>query len=215
MTGAERTGQDEAAFTGWPRPEPLDARQVFFVRHADHIRRWAALEKDVQASVNRFLTSIVEEVARRDGIPGLEERGVIVHVDADGDWPGISLSRSAWLACGASIRLEWRARRVGLDSRHAPYVGVRLSGTSFTDPAVRQMFATRFAQHDTDSGTATPRWPTWRRIPVDHSFVDPDGVDLAAYRAQLLQALVKSWMSLADIVDELASSVALDGRAGS
>lgn len=70
---------------GWSTPEQLDAREVFFIRHAENIHRWAAIEKDVQASALRFLTSLAEDIEQRGSIPGIDEAGVTLDIRKDED----------------------------------------------------------------------------------------------------------------------------------
>jgi hypothetical protein len=203
---------DEDVLADWSMPEPLDAPQVFFVRHADRIRRWSELEKDVQARALVFLTDLAEEVQRRDMVPGLDDDEAALNVRSGDEWAGVGLSRAHWREMGVSVRLEWWARRVGFDSSVAPYVGVRLHEASFEDQRTRRIFKERLGPYRSGTSSGfTKRWPTWRRVPIDPALVRPEGVDLSGYRLQLLGALVNEWHAVASIVDEIIADVGAQG----
>jgi hypothetical protein len=198
---------------GWSTPERLDAREVFFIRHAENIHRWAAIEKDVQASALRFLTSLAEEIEQRALIPGINDADARLDVRKGDEWAGVGLSRGHWQGSGVSVRLEWWTKRVGFDVGSAAYVGVRLHEKSYEDQHMRQQFKNGLAPYQTETrSSATPRWPTWRRVPVDADLVTTDGVDLAGYRARLLEALVHEWNCVAGIVDRVLTDLASEGQ---
>lgn len=200
-------------FAEWSEPEELSAREVFYIRHAENIRRWAALEKEVREGANRFLTGLAEEVEQRGVIPGLAERDVQIDIQLGGDWLGFGLSRTQWHASEVSVRMEWYAKDVSFDGGSAPYVGVRLNGPSFEDSATRGAFTKGLQAYRTaTSSRSTARWSTLRRIPVDQGLVRHDSVDLVGYRTRLLAALVEEWEGVAGIIDTiLASLVVPDG----
>ena len=199
---------------GWSTPEQLDAREVFFIRHAENIHRWAAIEKDVQASALRFLTSLAEDIEQRGSIPGIDEAGVTLDIRKGVEWPSVGLSRGHWQDSGVSVRLEWWEKRVGFDAGSAAYVGVRLHEKSYADQEMRRRFKNGLMPYRTETRSAvTQRWPTWRRVPVDADLVTTDGVDLAGYRARLLEALVHEWNCVAGIVDRVLADPASQGQA--
>jgi hypothetical protein len=196
-----------ADLADWSTPEPLDAREVFYVRHSEHIMRWAALEKDVQAAALRFLTGLATEVGERGAIPGLDDVDVELDVRL-GEWTDFGLSRARWGPFGVSVQLEWHEKRVGLDDRSAPYVGVRLHGASFEDVDTRKRFGADLESYRTStSSRSTSRWPVWRRIPIDPGLVSNEDVDLAGYRVQLLGALLEEWRGVAGIVDTIVDGL--------
>jgi hypothetical protein len=196
-------------FADWSTPEPLDAREVFYVRHSENIKRWAALEKDVQAAALRFLTGLATEIGERGAIPGLDDVDAELDVRLGNEWAGVGLSRARWGPSGVSVRLEWHEKRVGLDVGSAPYVGVRLHGASFDDDDTRKRFREDLQSYRTSTSSgSTSRWPVWRRIPIDPSLVSSEDIDLSGYRAQLLGALLEEWEGVADIIDTIVASLA-------
>ena len=201
-------------FADWSTPEPLDAREVFYVRHSASIRRWAALETDVRAAALRFLTGLAEELGGREAIPGLDDPDARLDVRTGNEWAGVGLSRAHWEPSGVSVRLEWHEKRVGFDAGSAPYVGVRLNGGSFEDKGVRKRFDVGLQHYRTrTSSRSTPRWPVWRRIPIDPILIGSEQVDLPGYRERILEALVEEWRGVSGTVDTIVEGLATTGEA--
>ena len=186
----------------WSETPELDAREVFFVRHAARIRDWAALERDVGAHVEELLVGLANDLARHDGLPDFDERGVVLTCNLDQGYPKIKLQRPSWPDGGLSVAIGWRAGKVSCEGSTAPYVGVLTTGRWREDPSRRTPLIERLASHRSELGASTsPWWPTFRRLPIPDRLVHDDRIDLDGYRAHLLTELRREWHAVADILD--------------
>ena len=186
----------------------LDAREVFFVRHAARIRSWAALERDVRARAEELLQGLAEDLERIGGIPGLDETGLTIACNLDQDFPKIKLRRPSWPDAELSVTLEWRAGKVSVEGPDAPYVGVHTTGSWREDLSRRKVLVEHLANHRTEVGGSTNNWwATMRRLPIPDRLVHDDRIDLDGYRDHLLTELRREWHAVADI---LAATLAAD-----
>lgn len=188
----------------------LDAREVFFVRHAARIRSWAALERDVRARCEELLQGLAEDLERIGGVPDLDEPGVLLACDLDQGFPKIKLRRPAWPDAALSVTLEWRAGKVSVEGTDAPYVGVLTTGSWREDLSRRKVLVEHLASHRAEVGGSTNTWwATFRRLPIPDRLVHDDRIDVVGYRDHLLAELRREWHAVADILD---AAVAEDKR---
>lgn len=194
----------------WSGTPELDAREVFFVRHAARIRDWAALERDVGAHVEELLVGLANDLARHHGLPDLDERGVVLTCNLDQGYPKIKLQRPSWPDGELSVAIGWRAGTVSCEGSTAPYVGVLTTGRWRDDASRRRDLLSRLASHQADVGASTSSWwVTFRGIPIPDGMVHHDRVDLAGYRDHLRNELRREWHAVADLLD---AAVAEDER---
>ena len=202
------TGEEQSI--AWSDLPELDAREVFFVRHATRIRDWAALERDVAAHAEELLVGLAKDLERIGGVPGLDEPSVTIACNLDQGYPKIKLRRSSWPDAELSVALGWRAGRVSVEGPDAPYVGVLTTSSWREDPSRRTPLVERLANHRSDLGASNSSWwPTFRRLPIPDRLVHDDRIDIDGYRDHLLAEFRREWHAVADILD---AAVAEDKR---
>ena len=180
----------------------LDAREVFFVRHAARIRSWAALERDVRARAEELLLGLAEALERFGGVPDLDEPGLTIACNVDQGYPKIKLRRPSWPDAELSVALGWKTGKVSVEGPDVPYVGVLTTGRWREDPSRRTPLIERLASHRSERGASiSPWWPTFRRLPIPDRLVHDDRIDLAGYRDHLLAEFRSEWHAVACILD--------------
>ena len=180
----------------------LDAREVFFVRHAARIRSWAALERDVRARAEELLLGLAKDLERIGGVPGLDETGLTIACNVDQGYPKIKLRRPSWPDAELSVALGWWAGKVSVEGPDAPYVGVLTTGTWREEASRRTPLIECLASHRSERGASiSPWWPTFRRLPIPDRLVHDDRIDLAGYRDHLLAEFRSEWHAVAGILD--------------
>lgn len=194
------TGEEQSI--AWSDLPELDAREVFFVRHATRIRDWAALERDVAAHAEELLVGLAKDLVRIGGLPGLDEPSVTIACNLDQGYPKIKLRRSSWPDAELSVALGWRTGKVSVEGLAAPYVGVLTTGSWKVEPLRRQRVLDRLSSHRSDLGGSTsPWWATFRRLHIPEWLVDEDRLDLISYRDHLLTEFLREWHAVACILD--------------
>ena len=190
----------------WSDLPELDAREVFFVRHATRIRDWAALERDVAAHAEELLVGLAKDLERIGGVPGLDEPSVTIACNLDQGYPKIKLRRSSWPDAELSVALGWRTGKASVEGLAAPYVGVLTTGSWREDPSRRTPLVERLASHRSGLGAlVSPSWPTFLRLPIPDRLVHDDRIDLGGYRDHLLTELRREWHVVADILDAVVA----------
>jgi hypothetical protein len=198
------TGEEQSI--AWSDLPELDAREVFFIRHATRIRDWAALERDVGAHAEHLLVGIAQGLAQAGGLQGLHEQSVTIACNLDQGYPKVELRRPTWPDGELSVALGWQAGKVGFEGPGAPYVGVLTTGSWRSERPRRQGILDRLSIHRSDLGASTSSWwPTFRRLPIPYRLVHDDCIDLDGYRDHLLAEIRREWHAVADILDEVVA----------
>ncbi len=203
---------DDDASADWSFSDPLDAREIFFIRHAARIRAWAALEREVEEHAEEFLVGLATDLRRSGGLLGLNEPGVVLQSSLDRNYPMVQLRRDSWASDEISVALQWRAKRVTFEGPRSPYVGVRIEGT-WQGIHRRNTLTERLSKHRAQSGGGTDHyWPAYRTVPIPSRLVHQNYVDLAGYRDHLLSEFVAEWMAVSGVLDAVIREVETIGE---
>lgn len=176
-------------------------RVVFFLKHEEQIRAWAALEAEAIPLVNAFLHSLREDLEHLCHALGDDLR---LHTDSGfPDWPMLALCRDSWRDAGdrprVCIGLMWNAKRPSLAHGQRVFGGVRVSeGLAGALELRKRIAEAGSALRKARGYSSGNQWPASRSAPAAQGAY---WLDLSAYRNVLLAEIETAWTLFSGIVD--------------
>ena len=174
-----------------------DERIKFYLEHEARIREWAGLEAEVCVFAHRFYCSLKGSLDECLGSGKIADNDVesFLAESTWPDWPGVGLRRQNWPNSDEDpdVRLEWYRRSARFSAGGGLVCGVRTNVKRYREPFTEEA-RPAFPR-------SKPWWPAYRNVdpPVGRFW---EGDNLKAYRAHLVETIIKAWDDLAPLVDE-------------
>lgn len=181
-----------------------DDRLLFFIEHADRIRTWAALGREVAELTDRLLDEVHVGFESRSDLPDV----AVARASSENKrFPHLALHREAWQDDAGEplvrVAVSWDRRNLGLDPAVAPYVGVTTNPMTAAGSELSRRLRVALTEHRAAmDARATDWWPTKRAVPA--RIVD-GSIDLDRYEATLIEELRREWSATERLVGSVLS----------
>jgi hypothetical protein len=190
--------------------EYFEAPALFYLTHADTIRRWAELETGARSAMNAYLESIGEDLDLTEARP---KWGAVVDdtgqgyrhfLFSPGGTPQASDESPAIACC-----FGWNQRRATITANmFTPFVGVRVGGgpalTDWRSAFLDGRGARTRSLADAGGYNRSKIWPVWTQVVGRERW----WADLDAYRQQVIGAFETCVETFGDEVERTVGEMA-------
>lgn len=158
---------------------PFDDRLLFYLRHKDTIREWAAIRHDVRKATHQILLGL--PLSLEPTLAGSDSAGPFeIHAEAtETNYPRIVIRRPEWpyelQESVVGVCVEWNPTKVDPSDSAPPFYGIRVGKERTGGRALRELlrariqqdprFAKAFAVRPRD-----PYWPVMQHVPASEDW---------------------------------------------
>ncbi len=195
----------------FPMKKLDDDRIIFYLRHHEDIRSWAAIENELPQLFHKFMRSM------KDGVDNLASRlgqDVKVYSQFENKYSNIFLYREKWGLYKqneeekewprVAIGLEWRKDKINLVTEN-PYVGLWVEKSDSYGETLQERLKQKCQdvikrnEKENSKYHSEAYWPCWQYVLPNRDFWD----DLMPYREKLLKRVESIWNLFENTVDEV------------